>query len=205
MNILASFPIYNIPEVTQAAISSLEGVDTYFVVNTPELAWLVATKPHVVNKVNNYCNGGWNQAMRYFLKGQWQYLALGCSDVIMQNNWQHKIPQEVKQVWVPTYAPNLELMQNWAGYTQELFGGVAGAFTVLPRAAVELVYPIPRSLKLWFGDEWMYSRLRKHGWKVMQADFCAFHYGSLSIYSSSAHNEVIEADKRAWEKARKKI
>ena len=198
--ILASFPIYNEPEITKHAIASLGDVDKFFVINTPELEYLVKGYDYVVNKVNNYCNGGWNQAMRVFLAGDWEYLALGSSDVILSKDWHKKIPNTKNEVWVPTYSPDLEKMKNWRGTIKELIGGVAGVFTVLPREAVKIVYPIPRELKLWFGDEYMYGKLRATGWHVCQSEFTAFHYGSLSIFSNPKSNSIIESDKLAWEK-----
>jgi len=199
--ILASFPIYNVPDVTERAIESLGDVDTFFVVNSPELKQLVEHKNYVVNGVNNYCNGAWNQAMAYFLQGDWDYLALGSSDVIMGNNWFNLIPDKShKWICVPTYADSLERLGNQRGEFKELKGGVAGAFTVLPREAVEIIYPIPRGMKLWFGDEYMYSKLRSLGWKVMQAEFTAYHYGSLSIPANLESGNIIEGDKIAWQK-----
>lgn len=199
MNILASFPIYNTPEVTGAAIQSLGPVNTFFVVNNPELDFLVHDRPHVVNNENNYCNGGWNQAMEYFLKGECDYLLLSSSDVIMGPHWWEKLPLE-QEVWLPTYAPNLELLKNWRAEYRKIEGNPQGACTLLPREAVKVIYPIPETLKLWFGDEYMYGKLRNQGWKLMEGPFTAFHYGSLGIFSSKEAYDVIESDKIAWSK-----
>lgn len=203
--ILASFPIYNTPEVTTHAIASLGAVDKYFVINTPPLEYLAGKYKHIVNEENNYCNGGWNQAMEYFLKGKWKYLALGSADVIMSRHWFDKIPQRDNEVWVPTYSSSLELMENTRGEKLEFTGGVAGAFTVFPREAVRIVYPIPEQLKLWFGDEYMFNKLRSKGWKVFQATFTAYHYGSLGVYQDQhTSNSIIEQDKLEWELIKEK-
>jgi hypothetical protein len=89
MNILASFPIYNTPEVTAHAIASLGDVDKFFVINTPELEHLAKGYDYVVNRPGNYCNGAWNQAMAVLLNNDWDYLALGSSDVIMHKDWKN--------------------------------------------------------------------------------------------------------------------
>lgn len=207
--ILASFPIYSNPEIAKSALESLKPdpvfdipgeVDLFIVVNNPLYRYVVQGIPHVINRGNNYCNGAWNQAMKYFLDGEWDYLAIGSSDVIMGKNWHKMIPKDDNEIWVPTFAPSLEHLRNWRGERKELKGGVAGAFTVLPRKAVELVYPIPKKLKLWFGDEYMYGKLRENGWKIMQAEFTAYHYGSLSIQTNPESARIIEEDKIEWRK-----
>jgi hypothetical protein len=138
--------------------------------------------------------------MAVLLNNDWDYLALGSSDVIMHKDWEKLIPQRNQEIWVPTYADSLELLENQRGEEKELKGGVAGAFTVLPREAIKIVYPIPRELKLWFGDQYIYEKLRGLGWKVMQAEFTAYHYGSLGIFGNPDSNKVIEEDKVAWQK-----
>jgi len=193
--ILTSFPIYSNPEVIKPAIESLN-CDKFFVINNPKLAYLAQDYPHIINKKNNYCNGAWNQAMEYFLQGDWDYLALGSSDVIMGRDWQNKIPTNPKEVFVPSYVEKLE----WLNKPYELKGGVAGACTIFPREAIKMVYPIPKQLKLWFGDEYIFTKLRNLGWKIMQAELTAYHYGSLSIMSNPRSMRIIKEDKKAWEK-----
>ncbi len=202
MTILASFPLYSHPDIANAALASLDGADTLVVCNNPDLKATLTGK-HVVNKANNYCNGGWNQAMRYFLRRkEYDWLVLSSQDVILQSQWSERIPGRAKEVYVPSYSSSLELMPSHYAPERELRGGIAGACTLLPRAAVELIYPIPKTLKLWFGDEWMYGRLWKNGWKVMQAPISAYHYGSLSIGDDPHAHAIIEGDKIAWEKVK---
>lgn len=201
--ILASFPLYSHPDIAGKALESLVEVDTYIVCNTPSLKWLLAGE-YVVNKTNNYCNGAWNQAMAYFLKHKkYDWLVLSSQDVIMKKGWSKLLQPKDKEVYVPGYAGEYHKLNDANPAQMELVGGVAGACTFLPREAVELVYPIPKELRLWFGDQWMFTRLRKHGWRVMQGTMAAYHYGSLSIFENPSAYQVIEADKIAWEEAKK--
>jgi hypothetical protein len=194
MKILATTPVNDHIDIAKHAISTY-GCDTYIISNNKYLD----IKADLVNDPTEWCNGAWNQAMKYFLEGDWTHLALGTSDVIMKEDWKSFIPFREKEVWVPTYANSLEKLPDTIGEERLLAGGVAGAFTILPREAVEIVYPIPSKLKLWFGDEYIFDKLKRHGWKVMQYAGCAYHYGSISI-ASNQHEalKVIEEDKIAW-------
>lgn len=194
MKILATTPVSDHLGIYLKAVDSY-GCDTFVVSNNKDLP----IEADIVNDPSLYCNGAWNQAMEYFLKGDWTHLALGTSDVIMQSDWKKFIPRRKNEVWIPTYIESLDNLGYVIGKRELLEYGVAGAFTILPRAAVEIVYPIPEQLKLWFGDQYMYEKLRKHGWKVMQYKGVAYHYGSISIMSNQHEAlNIIEADKVAW-------
>ncbi|MCR4307653.1 MAG: hypothetical protein NUV80_03760, partial [Candidatus Berkelbacteria bacterium] len=98
----------------------------------------------------------------------------------------------------PSYTISLEVLSTADHKRRELKGQPAGACTLLPKEAVRLVYPIPDGLRLWFGDEYMYGKLKSEGWKIVQGEFNAYHYGSLSIASNPESNEVIAQDKLNW-------
>lgn len=167
------------------AMESLSEVDTYFVNDDEE-------KPKL------YCNGGWNKAMEHFLAGDWDYLLLSSDDVILSKGWSQRIIHKGMTVYVPEYLPTAEGLENhMTPLLIELTSSINGACTLLPREAVQLIYPIPKELKMWFGDQYMFTKLRKAGYKVMQGAFMAFHYGQQSLDNPHAQ-AVIAEDKLAW-------
>lgn len=203
---LATMPIYNAPDLTRRSIESLGSVDKYLVYNT--------VMPDIYEKYGGFrfkenkgCNPAWNEGMRYFLKGKWDWLMLGSSDVILHDRWRELFDQiePVDEVYVPHWTKSEEEMRiidhELHPLKTELTGGVMGAFIFLPRKAVEVVYPIPRGLNLWFGDEYIFTKLRNRGFRVMQLDHLfAYHHVSTGISGNPEAEKIIEGDKVIWGK-----
>lgn len=207
-------PIYNAPDLARRSIESLEDVDKYLVCNSREEGILELYNRYGGCKPrhNNYCNPSWNRAMKYFLEGKWQWLVLGCSDVILHEGWGKllELLEPTKEVYVPSWINSLEEMMmidhDLMPHKTELKGGVAGAIMFLPREAVEIVYPIPKGLKLWFGDEYIFTKLRNRGYKVMQLDHLfAYHFVSVAISANPDSERIIEGDKGVWAKLDEKV
>ena len=76
---------------------------------------------------------------------------------------------------------------------------IAGAFTFYPRAAAAAAGLIPDSLKFWFGDEYLFTKLRGLGWQtVVLDDLKAYHDQSSSLGYEPELYRIIEEDKLAW-------
>lgn len=143
---------------------------------------------------NEFCNGGWNAAMELGLAGDFDMIGLGSSDATLLPGWYDGIERRLrtrhKEVWIPSLRP--------ASRDEEVTS-VAGYFSFLPRTAAELVYPIPSTLKHWFGDQYMFEKLRAAGWKTIVAnDVRATHQqGSVTCRTPEAEQRI-EDDKAAW-------
>lgn len=213
MKLLVTMPIFNNPPVTQESVDSVkkDGVDLYFVTNTADILMtsIIEEYPNQINNDNKGCNYAWNEGMKYFLKGDWDWLGLGSSDVVFHKNW-YEVLKNInggKKVYVPNIANSLNELRSLSepirveDYDQqELTGGVAGIFTFMPRKAVEMVYPIPDGFNLWFGDEWIYTVLRRLGWKVVLVKtlFC-HHYCSVGVNAVENRDKIIEGERVHWE------
>lgn len=155
----------------------------------------------VRNLYNEYCNRAWNQTMKRGLHLGYDLIGLGSSDAVLHPGWYDLVTQRVeqfdKEVLVPTVG---EPVTNPSHLNVEhATGGVAGFFSFLPRAAVELVYPIPATLRHWFGDQYMFTKLRDHRWSVtLMQDLRAFHEQSAVTAATPEASAVIEADKIEW-------
>lgn len=208
MKILASVPLYNAPDLARRSVEALKEADVFLVANSQDDAILDLTKGYDCFKfaTNAGCNPAWNKAMQYFLEGDWDWLALGSSDVILREGWAKILSRaSQKSVYVPSYLGSLEDMAELAfpgePISTLLTGGVMGAFMFLPRKAVKKVFPIPKELILWFGDEYIFTKLRNAGWEVRMLDHLfAYHFESTGISGNTEASKIIEQDKIAWSK-----
>lgn len=148
--------------------------------------------------VNLYCNGAWNRILEYGLDQNYDVIALGSSDVTLGNGWydvlQARASAFLDEIWLPRIGEPSEGVE----YVHE---GVAGFFSFLPRKAVDIVYPIPHGLRMWFGDQYCFELLRKHGYKVtiLNALKAQHEWSSVTAATPEAY-AVIEQDKLEWQR-----
>jgi hypothetical protein len=149
----------------------------------------------ISNPTNGFCNGGWNQILEYGLEHEYDIIGLGSSDVILHRGWYESLVARstaaTDEVWIPrigTPTSGVEVAQN-----------IAGFFTFLPLAAARLVCPIPRTVRHWFGDLYMFQTLRAAGWKtVVLNSISADHSWSAVTARTPEAYAVIAQDKIAW-------
>lgn len=157
--------------------------------------------------VNIGVNPVWNKFLDYFIKSQYTHIGILSSDVILHKSFLHivktiqlflidKVPlfKEVnkEEIFEDIYAP-----YDW-DYT-EIDNGYPGFFIWLSKEQAEKVYPIPNEIKLWYGDEWIYTILRNTGTPtILCNNLLAFHEGSQTLKEMSNTNELIESDKNIW-------
>jgi hypothetical protein len=79
--------------------------------------------------------------------------------------------------------------------------GTPGVLICLNKTHANLVYPIPETLKVWFGDNWIYDGLRGVGYKtIIVNNLITYHSGSQNVSKVKGISEIIEQDKIEWEK-----
>jgi hypothetical protein len=154
----------------------------------------------IVNSENTYCNGAWNQILEYGLKHDFDVIGLG-TDLILKPNWYNILTEYVKtsdkEVCLPCIISKPE--DNFDGV--KVADNIAGPLTFFPKAAADLIYPIPHSLKHWYGDTYMFGKLRANGWKtVVLGAMKAEHPWSQVTYRTPEAYQVIEQDKIEWKR-----
>lgn len=222
MKILVGVPVFRVPELVERCIMSLKGTpaDILVVDNAADAEVKLVLRRHddsrqfkrsqnknpsikvITTEVNTYCNGAWNVILDYGINNGYDIVALGSSDVVLKTGWYQALVNRAEkfndEVWVPSVesAPiNCEVQEYNLG----------GFFNFLPRKAAELVYPIPRELRHWFGDTYMFNKLREKGWKICVLGSIVAHHeqSAITVRVPEAY-EVIEQDKEAWSKYQNK-
>jgi len=218
MKLLLCIPIVNNPHVTRQCIESVvhHPVDVMLFANgyNQEIQILFDNyrdlpNVKIVDRPENiYVNPAWNFFLEEFINNE-QYTHLGIlnSDIILHRDFVGAL----QKFWMvyPNYVPiptevNKEeifhdidyLLSDMHRWIPEGFPGIA---IFLNRQHAHCVYPIPKNIKVWFGDNWIYSICRELGFPTVMYDkLKSFHEGSSTIYSIKGIDWVIEQDKEEW-------
>ena len=202
MRILVGIPVIYCEECVKQCLESLQGQDvSIFIIDndaTPVIKEMISGYTQIVNEKNVYVNPAWNQILKIFLGSNYERLIILNSDMILEKDVIQKIQNIDIDGEKTIILPNVSDHHISEG-VREIEWGFPGIMIVLTRKMAELVYPIPESLKLWFGDDWIYRRLIKNGYRLrVQYGIKASHSGSRSITSLKEASEIIEQDKINW-------
>jgi hypothetical protein len=158
------------------------------------------------NEVNIYVNPAWNQIISHFLKSNYDYLLIMNSDLILQKDWNKVLDYYFSEypniIPIPTIGNDSKMGEVSLNFDYiEVSGGTPGVLIILNKKHAELIYPIPETLKVWFGDNWIYEGLRKLGYKTLVLkNLLSYHSWSYTVSRVKGISEIIEQDKIEWEK-----
>jgi hypothetical protein len=210
VRILVGVPVFRVLDLARQSINSLLGTpaDVVVIDNAADedikrmLKEDFSYKVHIItNSTNGFCNGGWNQVMHHGLDRGYDIIGLGSSDAQLHSGWHNLLISRASsyddEVWVPKVGEPISSPNAYD--VEHATGGVAGFYMFLPRKAVEFVYPIPAHVKHWFGDQYIFDKLRANGWKVTIMNcMTAYHQQSAITAATPEAYHQIERDKAAW-------
>ncbi len=207
MKILVGVPVFRVPDLVVSCLNSVKGTpaDVLVIDNAADAdvkAKLLGYNT-IVNAVNGFCNGAWNQIMEYALQRDYDAVGLGSSDAMLHHGWYEAITRRLERYGKEVILPSIGEPVVNPDFTlaEHPTGGVAGYFSFLPREAVEIVYPIPRNLKHWYGDQYMFEKLRTLGWKIaVLSEVRAYHQQSAITARTPEAYEAINEDIKEWKK-----
>lgn len=157
------------------------------------------------NPKNVYVNPAWNQIIKWFLDNDdYEYLVIMNSDLTMGYLWycicQYRWAKEADEILIPVINPKEEIYPAPYMLPAKLVSsGTPGVFITLNKKQARLVYPIPESIKIWFGDNWIYEILRGIGYKtVIPPNLIASTQWSQTIKRVPEAPQIIEQDKLEW-------
>lgn len=144
------------------------------------------------SETNMYVTWAWNFFMQYFIKTDfYDQLVIMNSDLILHPGWSSNLVDGIS--CIPCDG---ELKED-----RIVFEGTPGVAIHLNREMAKLVYPIPQSIKIWFNDQYIFTKLRKAGYKtIVKANYIATHWhnGSQTCQKLPEFQTIIEQDKLAW-------
>ena len=106
MKVLVGIPVFRIGGLVQLCLASLvctpatvlavdnaADADVKQVLKTFGSSYVKA----IVNEENRYCNGGWNQIMKYGLDNGFDVVALGSSDAVLHKGWYDAVLKRMRE------------------------------------------------------------------------------------------------------------
>jgi GT2 family glycosyltransferase len=164
------------------------------------------------NETNRWVYGGWNQLLARALGDKPEYVCLMSNDVQVAPGWLPPMIREMDRSLGRRYllpngnfpAGNFEgeVRKYVAGsvplLTSKVVPGRSGWLLFFRAEDIPLFYPIPETLKLWYGDDWIHWSLKRNGFSCLSVmDSCALHYGSktLQVMDQSEKVRIIAQDK----------
>lgn len=164
----------------------------------------------VHNERNVYVNPAWNQLAKQFLESDAEILVVANADLtaapgwstslLMRHDWARaagekefwfgRIVHELSDAMRP-HKPSIETTD-----TQH----TAGSFFVMTRAAVEIAFPVPAELLIWYGDGWIHTLLSHAGWRgVALRDVVCWHRGGVSTEHVHERTPITNREKVIWD------
>ncbi len=152
----------------------------------------------ISNEQNIFVNPAWNQILHYFLQSDYDQLIIMNSDLVMKPGWSNRIQDGIS--CIPTDGSHL--------VDTVVSEGTTGVFIHLNKEMARLAYPIPYGIKIWFGDNFLYGKIRKAGFQtIIRTGMLCEHIGNgsqtIGILPNKA--EIIEQDKIAWAEIEKTL
>src|SRR4029077_10288489 len=111
MKVLVGVSVFAVPDLVRSCLSSLTGTPADVLVidnGAPEDVKTAVSRygvQTIFNAENGYCNGGWNQIMKYGLDNGYDIIGLGSSDVELFSGWypilESRASRFSNEVWLP--------------------------------------------------------------------------------------------------------
>ena len=207
-SILVGIPVIYCEDCVYQCIKSVESqADEVFIIDnnsTVGIKEIISGKNVLTNSTNVFVNPAWNQIMEKFLTSAHDYLIILNSDLVLKPGILNKIRETdidyEKTIMLPN--PVNEFSVNPPDTVNEIPGGFPGIMIVLSKEMCRAVYPIPTGLKLWFGDDWIFGKLKKLNYTLniySEMEVIHINGGSRSVFNLPNYTDIIEEDKVIWE------
>lgn len=213
MKIICAIPCLFGEKHTEEAIKSVLNCDLLLIENGSEQSVKDVIKKYesstvkvIRNPKNIFVNPAWNQAIEYFLESDYDYLLIMNSDLILHRNYKQVLynrwERNPDEIILPIIQDNINFdVPPFFAPAQEVHEGTPGVFITLNKKQAKIIYPIHESVRIWFGDSYIYSTLRALGYKtVIPSNLfaCHYHSGSQNVQRLKEAPAIIEEDKKAW-------
>lgn len=225
--IAVCIPAYNLLQYTRWAVDSVlknsapHDVRLYLLDNGSERRDVfdymksIPNAKVVRNEINRWVYGGWNQLFEMAVADKPDIVALMSNDVQVGRNWLDGIVREIaadrKRYFLPNgnfhdhvmFGKEVDAVLASIGDGPRTTPGKAGWLMAFPVEAVSIFSPIPTTLRLWYGDDWIHWKLKAAGYKCETVlDSCAIHFGSKTLEAMNQDEKVrvIAQDKAEYER-----
>lgn len=166
----------------------------------------VSPKVVMRHEGNESLSKSWNRVLQAGLDYGAELLCLMNNDILLGPGWVDALVKEHQKgeraYWLANgnfSEQNLEAVARGRTKTGRTYPGRSGWCLFFRRETVKEFLPIPETLKLWYGDDYIHWKLKLNGYRGMVIDdCCAFHYGSMTVGIVGNVNPIIAEDKETY-------
>jgi GT2 family glycosyltransferase len=195
---------------------------------TYEYLLSVKAKASIIrNPTNLGCNPAWNQLLKAALVEEPTMIVLANNDIKVMPGWLDPIVREFAKdesinetahdkIQQRYFLPNGDLHNDETfdedakvgadHFRGQTLPGRGGWCIFFPTDAVRAFMPIPDTLKLWYGDDYIHEVLSRKGYRCESVmDSFVLHYLSKTVEVVPNKVEIVAADKAAFEAIMKEM
>lgn len=218
MKVLVVFPLFSdaLPAELSYDSFNIPDVDIYCINDNakPEILDLIERRDlpiRITNKKDGFATGCWNQTVEYFLDHkEYDCLRVGFTDVVMQEGWKEILEKnwDENEAILANFTDSLRTLQTVprdvvVGKKSVKTEGTPADCVFLSRKLVEIAFPVPEKIKLWYNDEYIFTILRSLGYQtVVLENLYAYHYGSIILTGTygKESSDRIAIDQKNWQR-----
>lgn len=183
---------------------------------TAEYLKTVPNSHIITNKHNIYVNPAWNQGFKYLLENDICDVVCLCNnDIVVANDWLKGFDSlfKDKQFYVPisnsmfdrkpynNYAEFIKYIHSHNEPNLKLiYRKFVGCCIFFKRSDISYFYPIPETLKVLHGDDWINDNLFSNGLLPYHVESCAIYHHSSSTQRSLNLSSIHQQDHKQYSK-----
>lgn len=167
---------------------------------------------YIKNEKNIGVNAAWNEGIKY---SNYKYISILNNDIIIPTTFFEKTEKAFQDPKVGLVVPNTVKERNYNLedsnkniIVQNLGKREGWAFTIR-KEILNKIDPIPSSLNLFFGDDYLFTcSLIKGYTNIKIMNNYIYHYKNMTIkteYKEKSENIVLRREREEWEKIKKSL
>lgn len=158
------------------------------------------------NENNESIHKGWNDLARRGISAGADIIIISNNDLIVGPGWLDPVVRElrpgVKRYFLPygdVPADDAAMRATAIANAGKTSRADAGWCMMFHREAIQHWMPIPEELQLWYGDNWIHTKLREQGYTCESLwDCCVHHYTSTSCAARDGFAEIVAKDREIY-------
>lgn len=163
---------------------------------------------------NDSIHISWNKLLREAVKHGPELIVLSNNDLLVGPGWADAALREVRKNPKRYFLPNgsigsydtFDADVRAASLPQNTTPARAGWFLMFPPEALSIFLPVPEELILWYGDDYIHTKLQAAGYtcEAIQ-DCCVLHHGSVTVFRRPDYNKIVERDRELFSRIFKEM
>lgn len=183
--------------------------------NTSELFKSYNPEVFIRHQNNDSIHIAWNKLLREAAARGPELIVLSNNDLIVGPGWADAALRELRKNPKRYFLPNgdvgsFDTFDNdvraaLPSLPQSTTPARAGWFLMFPPDALPIFLPVPEELILWYGDDYIHTKLQAAGYTCESIqDCCVKHLVSVTVFRRPGYTEIVEKDRQIYQEIMRK-